>query len=336
MSSKKLFIAVFNVVYISIQAQDYVYPVVACNDSSILCIYQHGQDKLELYEWDIQTNMLHKIVSSVYTPASVKLLTDGSGFSFVDNGRIRLKRFHLRAVKTIDIYEPLYGIELIEWLDSTTCYFHALADGHYGLYMLTIYEELTLLLKSECMDLMYPSIIHDTLWYIEIKDNTDGRKARVMMRPLDATESQLVYDFGAANIMFLSMHSGSDGFLIDCNYVDNDIFIVTYWHIFQDQYIWHTEQLFTFTVHAQFLINPSTRLYESIVPFIPRWYQNMIYYSSSLRGIQSLYCFDMKERKEHLVRTESRHVFSPVYFQNSLVYGSFGDTYEEIIKNIAN
>ena len=139
----------------------YVYPIAAFKlfgTQHMLVLKQWSPQELELSDWNITTGSMNKILMSMYTPAAVTLLPDKSGFSFVDNGRIRIKRFEKRAVKSLDIYDPVYGIELIHWIDNQTCYFHAQSDGRYGIYTLTMEEELTLIMASSFLIICIPTL----------------------------------------------------------------------------------------------------------------------------------------------------------------------------------
>lgn len=300
----------------------YVYPVASFERSGvphILVLYQWSIDELELYDWNSSTGVMTKALSSMYTPAAVKILPDKSGFSFVDNGRIRIKRFEKRAVKSLDIYDPVYGIELIDWLDNQTCYFHAQSDGRYGIYTLTIEEELRPILTSSSADYMYPNIVGSELFYIEHVQS--GRKQDFSIGKLEMSSrngrSQTILTFGSKVLIMLTMQSAHEGFVIEVEGTPT-LRCFHYHHLFQTGTGWQSQELFTFHVPQVFFTDGPYRIYESALPLVPHHSGFYLYFVSCDEGTRrlSLYRFDIQAGRSERVIQARGDLFVPVFLGN--------------------
>ena len=70
----------------SIHASEFVYPVAAIPHSNdLLVIYQKTPHHIELWQCNMSTHHAEHVLLSRYTPAGLKILPDGSGYSFIDN-----------------------------------------------------------------------------------------------------------------------------------------------------------------------------------------------------------------------------------------------------------
>ena len=69
-------------------------------------MHQTEAQETRLWSLNSVTNQYEQLLSSQYNPIGVQLLPDKSGFSFLDNGLIKVKNFLKRSPKTIEIYEP--------------------------------------------------------------------------------------------------------------------------------------------------------------------------------------------------------------------------------------
>ena len=128
----------------------YRYPVAVLSDKThALVLSQQNQNELELFLYDCSNQTYQKILSSRYLPSGVRLLPDESGFSFIDDGILCIKRFDKRSAHMIDPGEPLYNIEYIHWFDNEYCYFHAAQAGHSGIYMMSIDGTVNTLLPND-------------------------------------------------------------------------------------------------------------------------------------------------------------------------------------------
>lgn len=153
------------------QSQEYVYPVASFNKDGqdyAYLFYQKSLKHIELWLWNVQTHTAQKALLSAYTPAGVRCLPDNSGFSFVDNDRIRIKEFVKRSARSIDVYEPIYDIGVVEWLDSTYGYFSAKHEGLSALFLINQRDAtVSCIAALHNGDCLYPVIVDSELFYIE-------------------------------------------------------------------------------------------------------------------------------------------------------------------------
>lgn len=305
---------------LSSEPRQYIYPVAAFEQQDgahVLLLNQKSLEQIELYDWSAHTKTMCKILMSMYTPTSIKILPDGSGFSFVDNGRIRIKRFDKRSVKSLDIYEPIYGIEQISWLNNECCYFHAQSDGYYGIYQLTLEEELTPILLKNHTDYMYPVIIAQTLFFIERVKQADKYIYKFGTYDLNKKTIETLVNLGTKNFIMLTMHSLSEGFALEPVPVSG--MEKFYYHkIFIADKNWQTHKLFDFSIPHDLLFNDRKRIYESLLPFIPRHTAQFIFFSSyDLKTERMiLYKFDITTKKSMPAVQEDCSVFVPVFLGN--------------------
>src|SRR5436190_3218349 len=116
-------------IYYPLMAVEYIYPIASYNDEIILYIKQTSSQHIQLFQWNIVTNHIEQLLSSLFNPAGVQLLTHEKGFSFFDNGRLRLKLFEKRSPKAIDFDEPIFNVNGLHWIDDHTFYCSAQYDN---------------------------------------------------------------------------------------------------------------------------------------------------------------------------------------------------------------
>src|SRR5690606_3475103 len=106
-----------------IYSKEYLYPVAHLSDyKTIFLIHQKYNYSIELLIWDCETNQIQEGLWSLFNPAGFQLLPDESGFSFIDNGRLRIKYFNKRSPKVIDFDNYFYNMSLINWINSDEFY----------------------------------------------------------------------------------------------------------------------------------------------------------------------------------------------------------------------
>jgi len=171
----------------SLNAYEYVYPVGTFIDyegeTCILSLYQKTPDHTELWQSNLGIQEpfvmqeVNRALLSTFTPVGVAMLPDNAGFSFFDNGRLRIKNFLKRSPKAIDIYEPIYDIGPLQWLTTDICIFHAKEREEFSLYQLCASDgSVTKIVSKETSDCFYPSQVGDALFFIEHKKRyTQGR-----------------------------------------------------------------------------------------------------------------------------------------------------------------
>ncbi|MCX5922008.1 MAG: hypothetical protein NTX86_01640 [Candidatus Dependentiae bacterium] len=158
-----------------INAQEYLYPVASITRGAtpyLYFIHQKSLHNLELLQWDPETKVLSKALSSLPVIAGLRVLPDNSGFSFFDKaGHINVKFFNKRSPKVLEIYEPMHGIEMLEWIDAQHFYCYAHCNPH-GYDTIAVFEGDV---NGYCRkiagglgyDCLYPQKIGSKLFYIE-------------------------------------------------------------------------------------------------------------------------------------------------------------------------
>jgi len=166
--------------YSSLSAYEYIYPVGTFIDYEgelcVLSLYQKTLDHTELWQSNMGVQepfVIHEVnraLLSTFTPVGVAMLPDNAGFSFFDNGRLRIKNFLKRSPKAIDIYEPIYDIGPLQWLTTDICIFHAKEREEFSLYQLCASDgSVTKIVSKEAFDCFHPSQVGDDLFFIEHK-----------------------------------------------------------------------------------------------------------------------------------------------------------------------
>lgn len=307
----------------------YSYPVAeykVAGTTHILILNQYLHQKRELYDMNIDSRNTIKMLMSWYNPAGVVLLPNFSGFSFIDNGRIRIKHFEKRSVRSLEIYEPIYGIELVHWLDDETCYFHAIVQGHYALFTLTSDEILTCVASNPFSDYMYPAIVGSNLFFIEGIEKEESIHFKLCVLPLKAKDPEKIdlLLLGTAPHIMLHMFSEDKGSIIACRDSSEEQYFFEYIELTFDAQRWHKNSLFSFSVSKKLLGNESTKVYESILPFIPRDIGSYIVFSSynQKHDHMALYYYDKHTGMTNMLKSDGQEdLFVPIIVNKTCFYG---------------
>jgi hypothetical protein len=271
-------------------AYEYIYPIASLYDGeSILYIHQHSITNLELFKWDIKTNHKEQILWSIFNPAGLLLLPDNSGFSFIDNGRLKIKLFQKRSPKAIDFDEPLFNINALTWIDAHTCYCSAKQNNNFALFQLQDNGTAQCLLSGDDKDYMYPQKINEDLFYIErytLQDISGVLYYKVMTSSYEHYDyrikpTELIFDFENTPIIFLTMISETKGFVLShAQNVDdnNPTILFTYYQIIKQNNAWYKNILFYFEISTNLLLKNEHQLYESLLPLLPRIVNDKVYF----------------------------------------------------------
>jgi hypothetical protein len=334
-------------------ATEYMYPVASLdNGATIILIHQQSPQHIELLQWNTQTNTIEPILWSLFNPAGFQLLPDKSGFSFIDNGRLRIKMFNKRSPKAIDFDLPISTINSLYWIDSCACYCSAQQGDDRAIFQLG--DDGTMHSIALCCgkDCMYPQKVNDHLFYIERdKSDTSGNISYHIMHTQyprstyngfdntytgdtyqnAALGAKMIVDFKNSPIIFLTMQSEKEGFVIehqktiDTN--DKTMFFI-YHHIINNGDTWSKKELFSFTIASSLLMQGNEEsLYESILPLLPRIIDDKIYFvSCALSDNYRLepYYYDVSTDKCNKVVLQQKikgHCFVPMLCGNKFYCG---------------
>lgn len=301
---KLLYHLLFCLSGISTYAVEYLYPVGTGTTSEgeqvMYLIYQHSLDYIELFAWNPIEGVAHKTLLPVHLPAFFNLLPDNSGFSFIDQGRIRIKQFEKRSPFTIPLYAPIDTIASVEWIDSSSCYFTARLGQQFGIFSTDFEGNMQTLLYDEAHDFLYPQQRNDKLFFI--RRSQPGIYA-IGLKTKQMESYEVILDFEDMPIAFLHMIDETQGLVIQHQaYLDqHDTFTLFHcWYLYHDETGWHKKHLFEFNIPLDlFFGNMPERLYESIIPLLPTYIEGTIFfihYNTSTERL-GMYRYDIANEK---------------------------------------
>jgi hypothetical protein len=293
-------------------ATEYVYPTASWVDKGqeiLLFTHQVGQ-KITIWSLNKKTGHKEQLLSSQYNPVGVRILPDKSGFSFLDNGLIKVKQFLKRSPRTIEIYEPIYNFGIPEWLtDGSACFFHAKQANRYGIYQVTLDGSVSTIIKSAFSDYIYPQKIDQNLFFIE--RNSEGQ-CGIMMTHYDQVcdkQPRHIYDFKKKNIIYLCMINKDNGFVVE-HVPQSDSHILSFkchglmYDTRHDS--WRSDEFFTFYLPAHFFIDQEKMIHDSMSVLFPHAFATGTLYFISLQAEDDtifLYRYDIMSKSIEAVNT---------------------------------
>lgn len=302
-------------------SREYLYPVAAIEHSDgsamVYVLHQISPTQTSLLLWNPETQETFRGLSAAFSPAGFTLLPQKNGFSFIDEGRIRIKYFEKRAPRAIDLYEPLSTITLVHWIDNNRMYLSAQKDGRYGIFQVSVCGDVVTLCADQDYDYQYPCKIGDQLFFcrrscsdqrytimsipypaLEIKnygfndiDDVESRMTALISGEHTSTDTRTIVppvqtelcDLQQSSAIFLNMVSATQGFYIEHSRLlepGQTIIDFHYHRIYYELGAWKNELIFSFSLpYLLFKEGGEKRCYESILPFIPRHIKNKIYFS---------------------------------------------------------
>ncbi len=326
------------------RAAEFVYPISSQeSDNFLYVMYQKNPYHIELWQWERVTGACKQVLLSRFTPAGVRFLPDNSGFSFIDKGVINIKKFSKRSVRSLDLDAPLSHIELLNWINPTHCYTHASYKNHFSIVEIDDLGIVYPIVFSDEVDSMYPQRVNDDLFYIErnrfdqycivktsypVPPQDDDFLDRLATYKRQPFFKNIIVDFGFCPVVFLSMISDKEGFVIEhpprVNKRDNSI-TMSYHRIYETGGQWQKDKLFNFTIPTSFLFQGKRkRLYEALLPLLPRHYGSIIFYCDSQEGNNiNIFAFSCRNAvSRQITFTMHNHHFAPLLIDgNTLFYG---------------
>lgn len=169
-------------------SQSYLLPLGELEQDSLLLSYitvNAEKSEVRLYAWDQKTGRMTPLLSSMYHPFFAQPLPQHSAFSFLDEGRLRIKEINKRSPKTIVLSDKqLIESAMYSWIDNQNCivcawrYYPSTTvtgtivskQGTYGLYRMQLSDttetSITSIVTSPFYDFVCPAICQDYLFYI--------------------------------------------------------------------------------------------------------------------------------------------------------------------------
>jgi len=323
------------------QAERFVYPVAALDDEAkeILVVYQKSLEEIELWIWNSITKRAVKGLLSTFIPAGVKLLPSGVGFSFIDEGRLRIKNFYKRSPKTIAIYQPISKITDINWISDDAFYFSAQEGSSYNIFSSNTLGEVQRCTASQKIDYLYPCKLNNSVFCITREKGCEFKIVKIKWALCDfdtediTLELQDVLLTTLQSISYLHMLSEIEGYYLDYSTIRSSIdrqnLEFACCKIYKNETgIWQTESLFNFKVPSSYVIGKERdRLYESITPLLPNYQDPEFIYFVDVQDGQILmlkrYCKKTKVIKEinSFFKGCNQKLLAPLIIKNRIFIG---------------
>lgn len=282
---------------VSLNGSEYLYPVAVDNAAQkAYLIYQKNPYHIELWHCDLKTKYADQLLLSRFTPAGFALLPSAKGFSFIDNGILKVQKFLKRSPRTIEFDAPIVQTELIHWVTDEVCYTSGKYRDHFGIFQIDLDGQVSPICLQQDIDCMYPQKVGSHLFYIERDLAWRYRVCRVPYHSWQGTDfqdrinryqssaciSHEIISFDKTPIVFLKMVSDTRGYALShpqqVSRCDREISF-DYYAIIKKEAGWHKEKLFSFQIPGDLLLLGSPmRLYESLLPLLPRHQGTTIIY----------------------------------------------------------
>ncbi len=327
---KKAILLFFVIYELALNPEEFVYPVAADNNF-IYVLHQKSLYSMELLSLNMEHNYIQKCLLSIYLPGNIKLMPNHAGFSFIDQGKLRIKNFNSRSPKTINFNELIYDLTNIEWIDEKNFYFSAKKKNFFCIFHYNLADKKCYCIKEDLQsDYFYPQKILSDLFCIRRNQNNFQIIKLRYPKDLKIKNNDFIEILTLENmhIAFLIMINSNQGFFLEhANLVDreNKCLFFTYWNFFKtEQKHWHKEKLFDFSLPIKYLFGSNNeRLYESILPFLPKLLNNKIYFCNANESDLSvnIFSFDLTDKKIERKTSAQNCNFSPVLFKDKIFYG---------------
>ncbi len=342
---KEILFSLFLTIFVC-NSQHYIYPVGAIDTHTIFFVYQKNCDHLQLWSLDLESKKVTQQLPAMYTSAGFQLLPNGLAFSFVDNGRIRVKSLSKRSPKSIELERPLYDISLIQWLNNDQAFLSAKYHDHFGIFMINIEGDVNFLLHDHMHDYLYPQKVNNDLFFIErTKDENEEKvtykiKKTIFSNP--GLSRELLLDCNDKPIAYLQMISATRGFFVQYpakGRSDQACLSMTCYNLYQIDDQWKTERLFSFSLPTQLLfLNNCSRLYELLLPLLPVYNNKTFYFvSCNKEGLANLYTYDIRSKTQNCIaQSQQAHIFKPLFINNTIIFGGQVSINESLVTNLSN
>ena len=346
-----------NLTLLLFPCEQIVYPIAFAGDK-IYTIYQKENNQKEIWTLDLKQNQATQCLFSNYAPSAVKLLPNNSGFSFIQDGQLRVKYFHKRSPKTIAFNLSLKDFHLVEWLDVRQCYFSA-RRLHKNLIMIgeINHAEVHVIMEDSYGDAFYPQKVDDNLYYVRKVNGRNSVIKTKFLNPFVSEDEQVVLDFlpddddmllldaGSYKIAGFKMVDQNCGYFVVLNSAPTDEFIKFSYHKIcynQNRAIpdpvlaknWHKKHLFDFVLKKNILIDKSNQLEQIVEIFWPEHClalhnesniisENIFFTSTASNGTMNIFKYDHLTGQVIQITDASKdeHALRPILVGNKIYYG---------------
>lgn len=290
------------------------------NNNKIYFVMQEGTDTIELWQKNITTNVIKKLLMNAYKPVGFSLLPSRNGFSFIHNDAVYVKKFQKRSPRRIEFLEPIYGINTIIWEADEVFYFAAYFRKKYALFKSDLEGAVECVVSYTQADCLWPCILNKTIFFLKREDNLVTH-----LVALDGANEKIILSFAERiPTSFLSMVNDKEGYCVQYEPYFSQEIACKCLHFFKRDDIWIIESLFSFSLPIKYFVEGEHRFFESIMPFLPCYTHNYIYYCSlNAMGTISIFSYEIATRitKEIMFSNENISFIAPLYVKNKLCCG---------------
>jgi hypothetical protein len=307
---------------------EYFYPVGNLDHENFLVLHQKSIEDLELWMVNATLGICTKELSAFFLPSHVKLLPDKTGFSFIDRGSIRIKKFNKRAVQTLALEPATTSIISMDWIDQNQFYCTAQVGAKFALLVGSIQEGQAKLLpiaQAQTCDFLYPiPISHGWLCITKNSNNLYG----ICKIKTDGHEPEIIISSQESPLCFL--HAGTDEKfyvleLINVQAHNQNCLLLCCCMFSSQNSSWEKTKLFEFRLAKKLLMGTDDqRVFESIYPFLPRYFDDYIFFMD-MQNDQDFCQIKSFNTQTKTIKTlseqQNQHIFSPVLIEHILYCG---------------
>jgi hypothetical protein len=279
---EKKYIVCFFLQFLSLQAEQFIYPVADFDEGKqLILLHQKSLQDIELWITDTTSGLTIKGLSSFLTPVNVRMMPSGKGFSFIDQGYIKIKEFAKRSAQTLPIYESIGLFSNMHWIDDDNFYFVALQGDFFQVFTSDVQANIHQI-TNEHADALYPQKIDETLFYVR---KTVEKNIEIVTKSWNNRQEdpKILISLQKKQICFLRMINATEGFYLQIppkkNLQIDSCYEFDYQYLQKIDGQWISTKICTLQIPAKY-ITGKDRLYESIEPFLPQYHASHIYFTS--------------------------------------------------------
>lgn len=371
-TTNRMYVCLMSLFFGNIQAIKYIYPV-GSNSTHLYFIHQMNQEASELYTYCYHTKSIkHERYSFNqemlynFVVTNFELLPENQGYSFLDNGRLRIKYYHKPSPISVDFLYPIYDLHAVIWVEPNKGIICAKYKNCFGLFYFTPDGRVDPIVWTGCHDFLYPQVIDQEIYCIQKPIDQKGaahivscklpstscsvaweslnfdEQVHILMRnPTNISHKKMPHYLNSIafikNGTYLSMVNQHHGFYLEQLSKSSDKLASFMYHeVVCTDGTWSSRVLFDFNI-PRYLIDLSEKsLIEKMRLVLPIFIKNKIYFIHAntvyTTGIYSYNC-DTSEI-EPIWAENNRCFIGLLFYNNRLYFGHDADLSKDVPLNL--